>query len=154
MQLDTTVLAAVASPRRREILRLVWHCELAAGDIHAAMPDVSFGAVSLQLRALSTAGLVDCRRQHKHRFYRARREALGPVGAALEHMWDDALWRLKLQVELEQTRRGPRPRTDGKKTHVKPQLPISNSKKRQKHQAASRDRARDSLRRTEKERHR
>jgi DNA-binding transcriptional ArsR family regulator len=109
MRLDTPMLAAVASPRRREILRLIWDRELAAGDIHAAMPDVSFGAVSLQLRALSDAGLVDCRQQHRHRFYRARREALGPVAAALEHMWEDALSRLKLQAELEHSRRGPRP---------------------------------------------
>ncbi len=107
--LDTAVLAAVASPRRREILRLVWDRERAAGDIHAEMPDVSFGAVSLQLRALAGAGLVTCRREHRHRFYRARQEALGPVGAALETMWEDALWRLKLHVELEQTRRGPKP---------------------------------------------
>jgi hypothetical protein len=27
----------------------------------------------------------------------------------LESMWDDALWRLKLAAELEQSRRGPRP---------------------------------------------
>jgi DNA-binding transcriptional ArsR family regulator len=107
--LDSAVLAAVASPRRREILRLVWGRERAAGDIHAAMPDVSFGAVSLQLRALAEAGLVDCRRDHRHRYYRANHRALGPVGAALEQMWTDALWRLKLQAELEQTRRGPRP---------------------------------------------
>jgi DNA-binding transcriptional ArsR family regulator len=107
--LDAAVLAAVASPRRREILRLVWDRERAAGEIHAAMPDVSFGAVSLQLRALNEAGLVSCRREHRHRYYAARRDALGPVGAALERMWDDALWRLKLQAELEQTRRGPRP---------------------------------------------
>lgn len=108
--LDTAALGALASPRRREILRLVWRRELAAGDIHGAMPDVSFGAVSLQLRALAEAGLVECRREHRHRYYRARREALGPVGAALEQMWNDALWRLKLQAELEQTRRGPRSR--------------------------------------------
>ena len=107
--LDSAVLAAVASPRRREILRLVWNRERAAGDIAAAMPDVSFGAVSLQLKALTDAGLVVCRREHRHRYYLARREALGPVGAALERMWDDALWRLKLQVELEQSRRGPKP---------------------------------------------
>ena len=107
--LDSAGLAAVASPRRREILRLVWDREVAAGDIHAAMPDVSFGAVSLQLRALIAAGLVDGRREHRHRYYSARREALGPVGAALERMWDDALWRLKLRAELEHTRRGPRP---------------------------------------------
>jgi DNA-binding transcriptional ArsR family regulator len=114
--LDAAVLAAVASPRRREILRLIWDRERAAGEIHAAMPDVSFGAVSLQLRALIGAGLVSVRRDHRHRFYRARREALGPVGAALEQMWDDALWRLKLQAELEQTRRGPKPRRRRRKT--------------------------------------
>ena len=108
--LDSVVLAAISSPRRREILRLVWDQERAAGEIHGAMADVSFGAVSLQLRALADAGLVTCRRDHRHRFYRARRDALGPVGAALEQMWDSALWRLKLHAELEQTRRGPRPR--------------------------------------------
>ena len=105
----STVLTALASPRRQEILRLIWRAERSAGDIHAAMDDVSFGAVSLQLKALSEAGLVECRREHRHRFYRARREALGLVGTALERMWDDALWRLKLQAELEHSRRGPRP---------------------------------------------
>jgi len=103
-------LAAVASPRRREILRLVWDRELAAGDIAAAMPDVTFGAVSLQLRALQSAGLVVCRRDHRHRFYKARHDALGPLGKTLERMWDDALWRLKLAAQLEATRRGPKPR--------------------------------------------
>jgi len=107
---ESSVLAAIASPRRREILRLVWDRELSAGDIHRAMPDVTFGAVSLQLRSLAEAGLVDTRADRQNRFYQARREALGPVGAMLERMWDDALWRLKLAAELEQTRRGPRPR--------------------------------------------
>ena len=114
--LDSAVLTALASPRRREILRLVWDREVAAGEIHAAMPDVSFGAVSLQLRALSAAGLVDVRRKHRHRYYSARRQALGPVGAALEQMWDDALWRLKLGAELEQSRRGPKPRRRRRRT--------------------------------------
>lgn len=108
--LDTAVFSAVASPRRREILRLVWNVERSAGEIHGAMPDVSFGAVSLQLRALADAGLVTCRHEHRHRFYTANRAALGPVGQELERMWDDALWRLKLHVELEATRRGPKPR--------------------------------------------
>jgi DNA-binding transcriptional ArsR family regulator len=107
--LETPVLAAVASPRRREILRLIWDRERPAGDIHAAMPDISFGAVSLQLKALREAGLVECRRDQKYRFYRARREALGPVASALERTWNDSLWRLKLLAELEQSRRGPRP---------------------------------------------
>ena len=104
---DPSLLAALASPRRREILRLVWSEELAAGAIHRAMPDVTFGAVSLQLRALANAGLVDSRAEGRHRLYRAKREALGPVGRMLEGMWSDALWRLKLQAELIETRRGP-----------------------------------------------
>jgi DNA-binding transcriptional ArsR family regulator len=107
---ESAALAAIASPRRREILRLVWKEQRQAGDIHAAMPDVTFGAVSLQLRTLLNAGLVEVRTDGRTRWYRARREALGPVGRILERMWDDALWRLKLQAELEQTRRGPRAR--------------------------------------------
>jgi DNA-binding transcriptional ArsR family regulator len=106
---ESAVLSVLASPRRREILRLVWTEERLAGDIHAAMPDVTFGAVSLQLRALVDAQLVNVRAEGRHRFYRARREAFGPVGRMLERMWEDSLWRLKLQAELEQTRRGPRP---------------------------------------------
>ena len=107
-------LAAIASPRRREILRLVWTEEQSAGDIHRAMPDVTFGAVSLQLRALLEAGLVESRLEHRNRFYKARREALGPVAEILERMWDDAVWKLKLAAELEQTRRGPKPRKSKK----------------------------------------
>jgi DNA-binding transcriptional ArsR family regulator len=113
------ILAALASPRRREILRLVWRDELSAGAIHQAMPDVTFGAVSLQLRRLEQAGLVESRGEKQYRFYRARRETLGPVAEMLERMWSDALWRLKLAAELEETRRGPRPRrrhTKNKKT--------------------------------------
>lgn len=103
------VLAALASPRRQEILRLVWRRELSAGEIHRAMPDVTFGAISLQLRALADAGLLDTRAEHKFRYYKARREALGAMAQVLERMWGDALWRLKLTAELEQSRRGPRP---------------------------------------------
>ena len=108
--LDAHALAAMASPRRLEILRLIWDAERPAGEIHRAMPDVTFGAVSLQLRTLVDAGLAEVRAQGRHRLYRARREALGDLGATLEQMWNDALWRLKLQAELEASRRGPRPR--------------------------------------------
>jgi DNA-binding transcriptional ArsR family regulator len=110
---DTPTLSAIASPRRREILRLVWGGELAAGEIHRAMPDVTFGAVSLQLKALVDAGLVSSRAEGRHRYYRARRDALGPVAKLLEEMWGDALWRLKLQAEFQETRRGPRPASRG-----------------------------------------
>lgn len=110
------VLAVLASPRRRELLRLVWRNERAAGELHAAMPDVTFGAVSLHLRALTDAGLLDVRAEGRRRFYLARRRALGPLASMLEQMWGDALWRLKVQAEFEQTRRGPRARRSRKRT--------------------------------------
>lgn len=113
--MEAAVLEAIASPRRREILRLVWNQEQTAGEIHRAMPDVTFGAVSLQLRTLLEAGLVEARSEQRNRFYKARREALGPVAEMLERMWDDALWKLKLAAELEETRRGPKPRVRRKK---------------------------------------
>jgi DNA-binding transcriptional ArsR family regulator len=106
--MEPSILAAIASARRQEILRLTWDSEMSAGEIHRAMPDVTFGAVSLQLRALVEAGLLDSRAEHRSRFYRARRAALGPVADVLTRMWNDALWRLRLAAELEQKRRGPR----------------------------------------------
>jgi DNA-binding transcriptional ArsR family regulator len=105
-----SLLAVVASPRRREILRLLWDGERTAGAIHEAMPDVTFGAVSLQLKVLAEAGLVESRSDRQYRVYQVRREALAPLAATLEAMWNDALWRLTLQAELEESRRGPRPR--------------------------------------------
>lgn len=108
--MDATVLSAINSPRRREILRLLWKEELAAGAIRKAMPDVTFGAVSLQLKVLTKAGLVESRAAGQHRIYRVRREATAAIAPILEAMWNDALWRLKLQAELKETRRGPRPR--------------------------------------------
>ena len=125
--MEPAVLDAIASPRRREILRLVWREEQTAGAIHRAMPDVTFGAISLQLRSLVKAGLVEARAQQRNRFYRARREALGPAAEILERMWDDALWKLKLAAELEETRRGPKPRP-------KPRRPRGKKQDRSKRQ--------------------
>lgn len=87
-------LTAVATPVRREILQLVWNTERPAGEIAGAF-DVTFGAVSQHLRILREAGLVEVRREGRHRFYRARKEAMGPIRDVLEAMWVDRLRRLK-----------------------------------------------------------
>jgi DNA-binding transcriptional ArsR family regulator len=92
------VIDAISSPRRREILRLVWDRELTAGQI-ASRFDVSWPAVSQNLGVLRRAGLVAERREGTHRFYRATPTALGPLEAALRQMWDQDLDRLKEAVE-------------------------------------------------------
>jgi DNA-binding transcriptional ArsR family regulator len=103
------LLRAIQTPRRREILHLVWNGERSAGDIHRAFGDVTFGAVSQHLRVLEEAGLVTKRSQGRNRYYRARKRELGPLRAWLESQWDSALSRLQLEAELEAARRGPRP---------------------------------------------
>ncbi len=130
--MTSQLLAAISSPRRQEILRLLWRGDCAAGDLRAAMPDISFGAVSLQLKVLLDAGVVERRAEGQRRIYRARREALGVVGPALERMWDDALWKLKLAAELADSRRGPRPReTRPRMTHTRTSRPRQTRPRRQ-----------------------
>ena len=104
-------LQTLGHARRREILRLVWRQERPAGEIHRALGDVTFGAISQHLRTLERAGLVSVRAEGRRRLYKADRRALGPVATTLEAMWDDALYQLKLRAELEEGRRGPRPRS-------------------------------------------
>jgi DNA-binding transcriptional ArsR family regulator len=104
------VLRSLVTARRQELLRLCWDEERAAGDLHRALPDVTFGAISQHLARLQAAGLVTVRKEGRRRLYRARKEALGPLGRMLESMWQDALWRLKLRAELAASRRGPRRR--------------------------------------------
>jgi DNA-binding transcriptional ArsR family regulator len=96
-------LKAIAEPRRREILRLVWGRELAAGDI-AAHFDVTRPAISQHLRVLATAGLVSERRAGTRRLYAARPESLKELREFLETFWDDRLARLKAIAEAEERR--------------------------------------------------
>jgi DNA-binding transcriptional ArsR family regulator len=99
------VFEALAAPRRREILRLVWDRERSAGEIHRSVPEVSFGAVSQHLRVLEEAGLVARREQGRFRYYTARRREMGHLGKWLEAMWDEALSELKRHAEADEKRR-------------------------------------------------
>jgi DNA-binding transcriptional ArsR family regulator len=97
------LLRLIAEPSRREILSLLWNGERSAGDVAGRLP-VTFGAVSQHLRVLREAGVVSVRREGRQRFYRVRRETLGPLAATLEAMWGDSLRRLKATAEREEKR--------------------------------------------------
>ena len=92
---------AIANPRRRQILRLVWDAERSAGEIAATIGDISWPAVSQNLRLLKDSGLITERRQGTHRYYRADRRALGPLEAVLRQMWTRDLGRLRDLAEQE-----------------------------------------------------
>ncbi len=101
------VFDAVASPRRRRILHLVWDDELAAGDLAGRFEEVTWPAISQHLRVLKEAGLVIERREGRQRLYRADRDALGPLATMLEQMWADDLDRLAALADSE-AEQGPR----------------------------------------------
>ena len=99
-------LRAIASPRRREILRLVWDRERSSGDI-ASQFSVSWPAISQNLRVLEEIGFVRTRRAGTTRYYRADRARLGPLRAVLLKMWETDLDRLT-QLAAGETRRRKR----------------------------------------------
>src|ERR1700724_3558147 len=94
-------MEAIASPRRRQILRLVWGAERSAGEIASTVRDVSCPAVSQNLRVLKNSGLITERRQGTHRYYKADRRALGPLELVLRQMWARDLGRLRQLAEEE-----------------------------------------------------
>ena len=94
-------LRAIAEPRRRAILRLVWDAELSAGEI-ASHFDVSRPAVSQHLGVLKEVGLVSERRNGTRRLYRARPEGLAELKAFLDEFWGDRLAALKQEAEREE----------------------------------------------------
>ncbi len=101
------VLRALADPHRRQILRLVQHEELPAGQI-AAHFDLTQQAVSQHFSVLKRAGLLAERREGTRRLYSLRSESLQPLRSLLEEFWPDALARLKQSVEQAHPRRESR----------------------------------------------
>jgi DNA-binding transcriptional ArsR family regulator len=96
-------LKAIAEPRRREILRLVWDGERSAGEI-ASHFEVTRPAISQHLRVLKEADLILERRQGTKRFYRARPEGLDELRAYLDGFWENKLSALKRAAEREEGR--------------------------------------------------
>src|SRR5262249_44778582 len=96
------LLQAIAEPRRQAILRLVWHGEREAGEIHRAVGDVTFGAVAQHLRVLREAGAVRVRKDGRRRLYRADHVTLRPLRSYLEKMWARSLGDLKALAEDEE----------------------------------------------------
>ena len=89
---------------------MVWDQERSAGEIADRFP-VTFGAVSQHLTVLRTAGFVTVRPDGNRRYYRADRQALGPLAQVLEAMWTASLDRLAAAVEANPSPRArKRPR--------------------------------------------
>jgi DNA-binding transcriptional ArsR family regulator len=99
-------LKALAEPRRREILRLVWSRELPATAIADQFGEVTRSAISQHLGVLKEAGLVSERRDGTRRLYRARREEMRKLRDYLDDYWTSGLERLRDVSEAAQQEKG------------------------------------------------
>jgi DNA-binding transcriptional ArsR family regulator len=88
-------LKALAEPRRREILRLVWAEERAATDIASHFAEVTRSAISQHLGVLRKANLVIERRDGTRRLYRADHTEMAHLRNYLDQYWNDSLLRLR-----------------------------------------------------------
>jgi len=92
-------LKALAEPRRREILRLVWSRELPAADIASHFTEVTRSAISQHLGVLREAQLVTERREGTRRLYRADHGEMARLRQFLDRYWTDGLQRLRDAAE-------------------------------------------------------
>jgi len=97
-------LKALAEPRRRAILRLVWSQELPATDIADRFPDVTRPAISQHLAVLKDADLVTERRDGTRRLYRANTQTMAELRAFLDDYWTSGLERLRDVAEAAEAR--------------------------------------------------
>ncbi len=99
-------LKALAEPRRREILRLVWSEELPAAEIAAQFSDVTRSAISQHLGVLREAELVIERRDGARRLYRANQTEMARLRRFLDEYWTGSLLRLQSLAESAERKKG------------------------------------------------
>jgi DNA-binding transcriptional ArsR family regulator len=102
-----SALQAINNPARRQILRLVWEEERSSREI-ASHFEVTWQAVSHNLRVLREAGLITDRQEGTRRLYRAEPKQLGPLEALLEGLWREDLKQLDRVIAEDRSERRAR----------------------------------------------
>ncbi len=98
-QQTEVALRAIAEPRRRELLTLLRDGgAMPVGEL-ADQVAISQQAVSLHLKVLEEAGLVEARREGTRHIYAVRPEGFRPVQDFVSGFWSQQLSRLKQKVE-------------------------------------------------------
>jgi DNA-binding transcriptional ArsR family regulator len=99
-----TAFRALAEPRRREILRMVWSVEMPASHIAARFDDITRSAVSQHLGVLREAELILERRDGTRRLYRANHAEMARLRGFLDGYWTENLQRLRDLAEATEQR--------------------------------------------------
>jgi DNA-binding transcriptional ArsR family regulator len=86
----------IADPTRRRLIELLTDREHQAGELVAHF-DVSFSAISQQLRILSDAHIVQSRREGRKQIYSLNPQSLDPVADWLSR-YARTFWKQKLNT--------------------------------------------------------
>jgi DNA-binding transcriptional ArsR family regulator len=100
-----SALKAIADPKRREILRLVWSSEMPASDIASHFHGVTRSAISQHLGVLRQANLVRERRDGNRRLYVANTDEMTRLRTFLDQYWSGGLDRLRIAAEAAQRKK-------------------------------------------------
>jgi DNA-binding transcriptional ArsR family regulator len=113
-----TAFRALAEPRRREILRMIWSGEMPASHIAARFEDITRSAVSQHLGVLREAELILERRDGTRRLYRANHDEMARLRSFLDAYWTESLERLRdLAEAAEPTPQASSPETTIERNH-------------------------------------
>ena len=92
-------IKAISEPRRRELLLLLRdHGAQSVGELTKKVR-ITQQAVSLHLRTLEEAGLVEARREGTRHIYAVRPEGFKPVQDFVAGFWSEHLFALKDRLE-------------------------------------------------------
>ena len=94
---------AVAEPRRREILNYLVLQEREVGEIVAELR-LGQPSVSKHLKVLRDVGLVEVRREGRHKLYRTNAAGIRPLhewSTTFERYWQHQLLRVKERAEAK-----------------------------------------------------
>jgi DNA-binding transcriptional ArsR family regulator len=93
------IFKAIAEPQRVELLQILRaQGELSVGEL-AQNVSVTQQAVSLHLKVLETAGLVEARRSGTRNLYAVRLDGFKPAREFLDVFWTEKLMGLKSLIE-------------------------------------------------------
>ena len=95
------VLRAISEPRRQELLAILQaEGQLSVGEL-AKRVEVTQQSVSLHLKVLEDAGLVEARREGTRHIYAVRPEGFKPAQEFVAKFWNEQLAGLKREFDRE-----------------------------------------------------
>ena len=93
-----SALKALSEPRRRQLLELLRDEGAQAVGVLARRVDITQQAVSLHLKVLEEAGLVEARREGTKHIYAVKPEGFRPIEEFVAGFWTERLGALKRKL--------------------------------------------------------